>query len=548
MSILVRQAGWRARGQTTSAQIFRGLGLALAAIGLGLLGAGRAQAQPDSTKQAEAQASLLKVAVGKAYPDASDKTFPEIQKAIILLSNNDAKTALLWLQSAKEKHPKLPPGELMMASILIAANQPANTVRGVLEDCVKANPADPEAFLLLADQSFSEGRTAEAEALFARAEQLASTFEESAPRKRDCQIRAEAGLAAVAERREQWETAKKYLEAWLAFYGTDKDPASAPAHDRLGRVLFKSASDKIAGGQAALKEFQAAVANDKKSISADLALALLLEEEARTGDKDSEDTKKFHEMAKGEITKAVTQKSGDPSTVLPTLLAAAGWAIDTEQAADAVTYADMALQQDKTSLEAWYLKGVASRLAKDVKTAEDCLNYVYSQQPNNFAAANQLAQVLSEQDTDKDKQKRGLAIAQMNYQVFGNDRQNVAQALESAATFGWCLYLMGPDYRLQAAKVMQAIVNTGVVSADGLYYIARLTNDQEGKTKESVDLLKAALANGRQFVHRQEAEAMLARIDKTPAKPAIGPPPDLAPKKKGAAPSSEVPPSNKSTP
>ncbi len=542
MSILVRQAGWTARGQATSAQILRGLGLALTAIGLGLLGAGRAQAQPDSTKQAEAQASLLKVAVGKAYPDASDKTFPEIHEAVVRLSNNDAKTALLWLQSAKEKHPKLPPGELMMASILIAANQPANTVRGVLEDCVKANPADPEAFLLLADQSFSEGRTAEAEALFARAEQLAATFEESAPRKRDCQIRAEAGLAAVAERREQWDTAKKYLEAWLAFYGTDKDPASAPAHDRLGRVLFKAASDKIAGGQAALKEFQAAVANDKKSISADLALALLLEEEARTGDKDSDETKKFHEMAKGEITKAVTQKSGDPSTVLPTLLAAARWAIDTEQAADAVTYADMALQQDKTSLEAWYLKGVASRLAKDVKTAEDCLNYVYSQQPNNFAAANQLAQVLSEQnsgaDIDKDKQKRGLAIAQMNYQVFGNDRQNVAQALESAATFGWCLYLMGPDYRLQAAKVMQAIVNTGVVSADGLYYIARLTNDQEGKTKEAVDLLKAALANGRQFVHRQEAEAMLARIDKAAPTPAIGPPPKSTPKKSSGTDSS----------
>ena len=566
MSIQVQQAGWTVRGHRTSTQILRGIGLALAAACLGVFGAERARAAAGDTnsKQAEAQASLMKVAVGKAYPSATDAEFPEIKKAITRLSNNDVENALLWLDAAKAKHPKLPPAELMMASILIAANQPVNTVRGELEDCVKKNPTDPEAYLMLADQSFAEGRIAEAEALFARAEQLAASFDESAGRKHDCQIRAEAGLAAVAERREQWDTAKKYLEAWLAYYpdslpGPDnalpktRDPAAAPAYDRLGRVLFKmdSSVNKKAGGRAAFKQFQAAVANDPKSISAYLALALLFEEEAKTRES-KEEAKQLHDTAKQQITMAVTTEPADPTTKLPTMLAAARWAIDTEQSKEAVDYADMALKQDATSLEAWYLKGVASRLAKDVKTAEDCLNYVYSQQPSNFAAANQLAQVLAEQLTEKDKQKRGLAIAQMNYQVNGNDRQNVAQALESAATLAWCLYEMGPDYRLQAAKVMQAIVNTGVVSADGLYYIARLTNDQEGKAEDAAKLLKAALANGRQFVHRQDAEAMLATLQK--GRPAdvspddVGPPPKSEKPKKSSGTDSGAAPTNKTSP
>jgi len=427
-------------------------------------------------------------------------------------------------------------------------------VRGELEECVKKNPTDPEAYLMLGDQAFAEGRITDADVLFARAQQLAADFKESAARQRDCQIRANAGEAAVAERREQWELAKNFLTAWLAFYpdtlpagpdGKAKTPdrASAPAYDRLGRVLFKadSSPNKDIGARLAFQQFKAAVANDDKSISANLALALMYEDEAKTKDKDSKEFEYLRGMAQKCITLAVNNPPEDQATKLATMLAAARWAIDTEQAKEAVEYADDALGVESKSLEAKYLKGVASRLAGDIKTAEQYLNEVYESSPNNFAAANQLAQVLAEQTTEKDKQQRGLEIAQMNNRVNGGDKQNPAQALESAATLGWVLYEMKRP--LEAAQVMQQVANTGVISADGLYYIARLNEDQ-GKTEDAIKLLKAALENGRQFVHRHEAEGMLAKLNKGEDTSAEHGPPPKSKKSNGGTDSGPPPTAN----
>ena len=77
--------------------------------------------------------------------------------------------------------------------------------------------------------------------------------------------RAHAGLAAVAEARGQWPLAQEHLAAWLK-----AEPASAAAHQRLGKALFHESKVKEA-----YQEFQAAAKADPTAgpASAELSIA-----------------------------------------------------------------------------------------------------------------------------------------------------------------------------------------------------------------------------------------------------------------------------------
>ena len=107
--------------------------------------------------------------------------------------------------------------------------------RLLLEQTVTEHPDDPEAYLLLADLAFVEGRTTEAHALFDKANALTQKFTENEKRKQNFQIRVLAGLAAVHERRLQWNEA----DGAACRSGSTIDPDSAVAHQRLGATLFR---------------------------------------------------------------------------------------------------------------------------------------------------------------------------------------------------------------------------------------------------------------------------------------------------------------------
>ena len=174
----------------------------------------------------------------------------------------------------------------MMAELWHVANQPSNE-RAELENCVKNYPNDPEAYLILADFSFAEGRTAAAEALFNRAAQLDREFQrERSPQTRFPDTASPPGWRQWPSGAHNGSIAKKYLESWLAL-----DPDSAAGHARLGRVLFQRRSivRQECGARQAYEQFQIAAKADDKSISPDLALALLFEEAkaARPGAKNS---------------------------------------------------------------------------------------------------------------------------------------------------------------------------------------------------------------------------------------------------------------------
>ncbi len=116
------------------------------------------------------------------------------------------------------------------------------------------------------------GRT-DAEALFLKGKALADAFKDNAKRQRNFLLRADAGLTGVAESREQWELAQKYLKDWL-----ELDPESAPAHQHLGRTYFKLSSGDKSYDKEAYEEFQAAAKLDTQLTNPDIMMGNMYEE------------------------------------------------------------------------------------------------------------------------------------------------------------------------------------------------------------------------------------------------------------------------------
>src|SRR4051794_16582672 len=80
----------------------------------------------------------------------SNQQYPEVDSAIQRFRNGDAPGAREYLVMAKQKYPKLPPVDLLMAKMWVFFRS-GDQARQQLEAAVTNNPTDPEAYLLLAD-------------------------------------------------------------------------------------------------------------------------------------------------------------------------------------------------------------------------------------------------------------------------------------------------------------------------------------------------------------------------------------------------------------
>jgi tetratricopeptide (TPR) repeat protein len=487
--------------------------VALLAAVFGLVSNGKAQAQ-----------LTVKNLLSKSVTDATDDQFPDVKDAIERFTNSDVKGAYNSLSQAKSKNPTLPPADMLMAQLWMAAKQ-AGQAQGSLEECVKNNPNDPEAYLALGEIAFGDHHVEAADLLLNKAEQLAATFKENQKRAADFKARAEAGLAMVAESRQEWDTAEKYLHNWIKLVdptptdrpltGNEVNTQGALAHLRLGQVLFHANPDKRAGAAAAYPEFVQAQKEDPSAVAPYIALAMLFEDA------------KDHKQAQEFITRAVSHPSSDPVAQEKTLLDAARWALTTNQADEAYNDAKAAYDlnpKSKRALEAKLTMGIAARMKGDVKNAEQNLEDVYVANPGNFEASNQLAQTLVEEN-DPEKKERGLQVAVNNEAGSQGEagRQNPSRAVESAATLGWALFQL--DRIKEADQVTQAVINSHAGNPDIFYFQARLFQDGHGQTKEAIAELRQALNIGRgPFIHKDDAQQMLSKLDRT-YNPNAGTPP-----------------------
>lgn len=423
------------------------------------------------------QAQLTaKTLVGKAVSD--DAQYKEINGAITRFGDRDIDGCRAILERARNNNPKLPPAGVMMAMLWLNVNQllPA---RAELEQTTAKSPADPEAYLMLADLAFQDRRVTDSAVLFDRATQLTAAFEENPKRKRDFEIRCNAGTAAVAEAREQWADAQKHLEAWIAL-----DPDNAGAHFRLGTVLFQLEQE-----EAALAEFQEARKLDANALQPELALARLYDED---GKKD---------VAKKWIEAALKSAPEDA----PVLLAASQWYLGQDDLETAKTIAEQVLAKDPKSLDGKIVRGVIARVARDYPTAAQFFNDAHVQSPGNFAASNSLALVLIESE-EKESQQRAVEMAEANVARY---RENSPQQVNALTTLAWVYYKLGR--REDAEKILDQIARNNALTSDGAYYVAKLLSDR-GEKDRAKAILEEVLTNEAVFATRPDAADLLKTL------------------------------------
>ncbi len=417
-----------------------------------------------------------KTLVSKAVSD--DSQYKEINNAIERFTSRDIDGCRAILERSRNNNPKLPPPGIMMATLWISANQ-LQAARAELEETAVKFAADPEPYLMLGDLAFQERRITDAAVLFDRATQLTAAFDENPKRKRDFEIRCNAGAAAVAEARRQWDTAQQHLGAWLTL-----DPDNAGAHFRLGSVLFHLGKETEA-----LDQFKEARKLDSKALQPELALARLYDEDRK------------RDVAKKWIESALKTAPDDVAV----LLAASQWYLGQNDLKLAQATTDRALKIDPKSLDGKVVRGVIARVARDYPTAEKFFNEAHVQSPGNFAASNSLALVLIE-SSDKEEQQRALEMAEANAARY---RDNSPQQVNALTTLAWVYYKLGR--REDAEKILDQIARNNALTSDGAYYVSKLLADR-GEKDRARAILEEVLTNEAVFATRPDAVDLLAKL------------------------------------
>ena len=407
----------------------------------------------------------------------SNNDYAEIDKAIQRFRNGDGQGAMEFLKTAKEKYPSLPPAELIYAKMHFAIRN-ANAARAgqiLLEQTVAQVPDDPEAYLLLADQAFAGRRIAEAHALFEMVDPLVQKFSGNAKRKQDFSIRVLAGRAAIAESRQQWEEAQKWLLEWA-----ELSPESAAAHRRLGATLFHLKKPKEA-----LERFRKSRELDPSVSHPFVALGQLFSREG-----DAENAQKSFE-------KAYAEDKDDPSTAQ----AYVEWLVQENKLDEAQAIANAMRELTPDSVTALMLDGIVAQMRGDTEQSKQAMTKILTLDPAHFIATDLLALLLIESDLAAD-QDRALSYAEMNAQRFPeNARANITKA--------WVLYKMG---RNEEFKLALEKVGRNQVPLDSAFLIAKIMVEQ-GKKDAAINELEKLMQQGSGlFVFRREAEALLTQL------------------------------------
>ncbi|NDC63602.1 MAG: hypothetical protein EBZ59_06360 [Planctomycetia bacterium] len=432
-----------------------------------VLGAGTAHAQVTA-----------QTLVGKAV--SGDEQFADINGAINRFNSRDIDGCRAILERVKSNNPKMPPPGVMMSMLWLSVNQLA-PARAELEDTVVKFPKDPEPYLMMGDLAFQDRRITDADVLFGKATQLTAEYTDNAKRRRDFEIRCNAGSAAVAEARKLWDVAQKHLQAWL-----DLDPDNASAHQRMGIVLFQLNKQTDA-----LAQFREAKKLDEKAVQPELAMARLY------------DDAKKRDTARNLVEAAVKAAPKDPSV----LLAAAQWYLGQNDLDSAKAISESALSLDPKSLEGKVVRGAIARVSRDYKTAERYFNDAHVQSPGNFPASNSLALVLIEAD-DKEARQRALEMAEVNVAM---NRENSPQQVNALTTLAWVYYKLGR--REDAEKILAQITQNNALTTDGAYYVSKLLADR-GEKDRARKILEEVLANEPMFATRPDASDLLAKLKK----------------------------------
>jgi tetratricopeptide (TPR) repeat protein len=425
--------------------------------------------------------NLLAESVEKIGP----QDYPLVRSSIDLLKRGDFVGARKVLLDACKQDPKLPPADLLLAKMLLSLGD-ATSGRNALESAVAQNPNDPDAYVLLGELALGERRWTEAELLFARSVELAENVKDNTFRHSGVNARCFSGLATVAESRGNWTEAEQWMLKW-----TKLEPKSMFAQVRLARAIFHQQRLREA-----FEIVQQVHKDNPETMRPEVRMAYLYEELAAAGDP------KKHESAIRAVQQAVT---ADPDS-LANRLEVARWAMENCEIDIAEDSAKAALKLDGTSFDAMILVGLVARHRKDPATAEKMF-LATSEKSKDAGILAQLAMSLAEQD-DAEKQRSALELAK---RLSGNNDYSQSAARNGAVISAWVMYRMNELKR--AAEIVSTVVQVGPLSEE-VNYLAALILSESGNRDTALQLVRAALANNRCFPMREDARALLAKLEK----------------------------------
>lgn len=444
------------------------------------------QAQTPAAGAAPPDPFTVQNLIGDAV-SLSNQAYPDVEKAIQRFKNSDPEGARGYLEQARKQYPKLPPTELSMAKLHLF-NRDEQNGRAQLEQTVMKSPDDPEAYLLLADMAFTQGRTTESAALFDVADGLVQKFTENEKRRKNFDIRVLAGRSAVLERRLKWDQANALLAKWVAI-----DPDSANAHTRLGITLAR-----LKKPAEAFEEFRKA-----RDLRPDSPHPYVMLGQIYSSENDVEKAREAFEKAYAE------EPKGEG-----TARAYAEWLIQQNELDKAQKVADAMRLATPDSIVALTLDGVVAKMRNQPKEAEEALMRVLALDPANAGATNLLALILGESSNTAD-QERALSYAQLNAQRFPQNSQ-------TNITHAWILYKLGRAQ--EGAVALQRGGQAGNINADTAYLVARIMiqQNQRDQAKKALEEVLTRAGAG-MFMYRKESEALLKELGgEVPKPPAAG--------------------------
>ena len=155
------------------------------------------------------------------------------------------------------------------------------------------------------------------------------------------------------------------------------------------------------------------------------------------------------------------------------------------------------------SLNLLILSGVAARMNKKMKPAEDYFVQAWGMSPANVDVINQLALLLIDQP-DQAKRERALQFAEISARLN-------SQSADAQVTLAWVYYQMGRVGDADAA--LRSAQQLGNISPDSSYLVAKMLVDQKRPDPAKL-LLQDALDEKNQgiFINRQEAQALLETL------------------------------------
>lgn len=408
---------------------------------------------------------------------------PEVQNAILKFRNQQFDEARVALDEARKKDPKLPPPDVVMASLFRSANN-LNQSIAYLEKGVVNDPTDPEAYLSLATLDLQQQRVTSAALLFDKGYLLAKSFTGNADRKKELLQRAAEGLASTAETRLDWKAAEEHLKTILA--GNPNDPNVAT---RLGRALFNQKSaEKV---KEAYKRFQELYEAKKSEVShPDVIMATLFQQ--------GDDMKR----AQAFIGEAIKKDGKNAAT----RLAVVRFALDSRDMKMAEENLKTARELDKTSFESNFYAGLVARYQKNFPESEKYFTMAHVQKPSNNQVIHHLALVLIEQPGEE-KQQLALEYAELNARA--NSDVALQPGREALVTLGWILHRAGRD--AQVDNIIQRAFQGGGVGSESGYHAAKILVAR-GRTDIAKKILEESLKAKAAFVDRDDAEKVLKEI------------------------------------